>query len=206
MNKLKNEELELFHRLDEKQYLVDKNIELNNIIVCYFPTYDLNDIQNFVDKLACWYYVKLPDRILEKNKNDNYYFLNKTNSSMNLETLFKNLNTFELSLIDFRELNDRDLKYAELLCKHLLMMAGYQMLYCKSSSPKYGLARIKYMFIEFNNHFNLNLDINVYNDILSTDYSMNNPLNKELLLKLREEQAKPKTRKKKKKSRNIFCS
>ena len=208
MNKLKREELELFYRLDEKKYLVDKNIELNDFIVNYFQNYNLEDIQNFIDILACWYYVKLPDKIFESKKDINYDLLSEINHSMNLTTLFNNLNTFELSLINFKELDDKKLEYSELLCKQLFIMAGYQMLYHKNSSPEYGIARIKYMFMEFNNYFNWNLDINIYNDILLADYSMNNPHNMELLLKLREEQAKskPKTRKRKRKSRTKNAS
>lgn len=208
MNKLKREELELFYRLDEKKYLVDKNIELNDFIVNYFQNYNLEDIQNFIDKLACWYYVKLPDKIFERKKDINYDLLSEINHYMNLTTLFNNLNTFELSLINFKELDDKKLEYSELLCKQLFMMAGYEMLYYKNSSPEYSIARIKYMFMEFNNYFNWNLDINIYNDILLADYSMNNPHNMELLLKLREEQAKTKSKvkKKKRRSRSIFCS
>ena len=208
MNKLKKEELELFYRLDEKKYLVDKNIELNNIIANYFQTYNLDDIQDFIDKLACWYYVKLPDKILENKKDINYDLLDKINHSMNLNTLFNNLNTFEFCIINSKDLDDKKCEYSELLCKQLFIMAGYQMLYHKNSSPEYGIARIKYMFMEFNNYFNWNLDINIYNDILLADYSMNNPHNMELLLKLREEQAKTKSKEKKKKrrSRSIFCS
>lgn len=204
MKKLEKEELELFYRLDKKKYLVVENQELNNLLIKIPSLQSKEDIQDFIDKLACWYFVKLPDNVFQSVENINVDILQESNQAMNLNTLFNNFNTFEFYLVNFDNFEEKEKEVTELLCQYLLTLAGYKMIYYKNSSPEYGIIRTKFMFQEFNDYFNWDLNINIYNDIINRDYSLDNQLNVLLLQNLRETQTKSKKKREKRKSRRFF--
>ena len=200
--KRSKEELELFYRLDEKKYLVSENLELQNWLEKLNCSYQEDDIQNFIDKLASWYFVKYPNKyfkaIISESMMDSYHF----NIEMTIESLFQHFNTFELDLFTFEEEN-KELK--ELICQYLLQLVGYEMIYSKNSIPEYGLTRIRFMFFDFNHLFHWDLNVENYRYIMERDYSIHNSDNFKLLKKLREKQKKPKNnQKRKKKSLRIF--
>lgn len=209
MKKLNNDSLELFYRLDEKKYFVEKNQQLKDLMKKLKISCKEQDIQDFINKLACWYYVKLPNQIFETKQNLENDMLQGLNGTMNLETLFQNFNTIELELINFSRFKGLKREVRELFFQYLLKMAGYEMIYSKKSLPKYGVARAEFMFYEFNRYFDWKLNTNMYDYIIMRDYSLTNPTNVQLLKHLRDKQKKSKKEKnskKKKKLRGLFHS
>lgn len=192
----KKEELELFYRLDEKKYLVGNQPTLQEWFQQLDWTYQMEDIQDFIDKLASWYFVKYPDKYIEaviKNHDNKTY---TPNIGMSLESLFQNFDTLELDLVTF---DDKNKEIKELICQYLLQLVGYKMIYYQHTLPSYGLFRIQFMFSDFNGLFHWNLNTDIYRSIMERDYSLNNPDNLQLLKTLREQNRKNKKRQRKKK-------
>ncbi len=192
----KKEELELFYRLDEKKYLVGNQPTLQEWFQQLDWTYQMEDIQDFIDKLASWYFVKYPDKYIEaviKNHDNKTY---TPNIGMSLESLFQNFDTLELDLVTF---DDKNKEIKELICQYLLQLVGYKMIYYQHTLPSYGLFRIQFMFSDFNSLFHWNLNTDIYRSIMERDYSLDNPDNLQLLKTLREQNRKNKKRQRKKK-------
>lgn len=203
MKKLNKDSLELFYRLDEKKYFVEKNQQLKDLMKKIKISCQEQDIQDFIDKLACWYYVKLPNQIFESKQSFENDMLQDLNGTMNLQTLFQNFNTIELDLVNFHQFKGLKREVRELFFQYLLKIAGYAMIYSKNSLPEYGVARTEFMFHEFNIYFDWDLKINMYYDIIDRDYSLNNPANIQLLKTLREKQKNSKKEKNSKKKKKL---
>ena len=189
MKKLSKEALELFYRLDDKKYLISKNDKLKEWITNLgYDGFEI-EIQNFIDKIASWYFVKYSnkylDTVLKKGSKEGKCLI----PDMSLDLLFQKFTLLETK---FFEQN-------KLFIQYLLMLSGYEMIYSKNSIPAYGMTRVRWMFSDFNEYFGWNLDPAIYNEVINRDYSMDNVDNIVLLATLREEQKiKPKTHKKKK--------
>ena len=211
MTNLKKEELELFRRLDKKCFLVSKNDNLKEWLAKSFSNYPEQDVQSFIDKLACWYWVKFPDQLFDKKGHSDDNLLKLSNRAMSLNALFQNLNGIESEFINFNNISKEEIELKELFCQYLLKLAGYKMIYAKNTTPNYGAVRVELMFRDFNQCFHWNLSVDMYQDIMERDYSLDNPLNVMLLHNLRENQKKETNKKgkkktKKKKSRRFFHS
>lgn len=193
MNKLRDNDLELFYILDEKKYLISKNKDFK----FFLSTNNINcsdeEFQLFIDKLASWYFVKLPDILFQNQSGFHGY-----NSAMTLEKLFNNLNYFEYKLINFNSLSSKESDIYESLTQYLLTLVGYKLIYSKNSYPEYGIARTEFMFNEFNNYFGWNLSINIYDYIINKNYSTEKSFNAYLLEQLKDNQTKKKNTKRKK--------
>lgn len=188
MKKMSKEALELFRRLDEKKYLVSENIELKEWLVKLgYDSFEI-EIQNLIDKIASWYFVKYSNKYLDgifrghSKENKNLI------PDLSLDLMFQKFNLLETDVFE------RD----KLFTQHLLTLSGYEMIYSKNTNPAFGIARVHFMFYDFNQRFNWNLDTKIYDDIIKKDYSMNNVDNIKLLANLREEQKVKQKYKKKK--------
>lgn len=206
MDSLNKEELELFYRLDRKKYLVDENQELRTWLEKLKISHQAKDIEDFINKLASWYLVKIPDKLFQSDQELSYDIFKISNSSMTFDNLFNNFTATELNLMNFESLKKPKKEVNELFSQYLLGLAGYKMIYAKNSSPEYGVARAQYMFHEFNEFFDWELNVFMYDDILKRDYSLDNPINIQLLKKLRENKTKNNLKKRKKKLRWFFHS
>lgn len=188
MKKISGEALELFYRLDEKKYLVSTNLEIKRWLDRLQWSYSEEELQNFIDKIAAWYFVKFPDKYL-CNRN-----VSTPTIGMNFNSLYQSLNTFETELMNF-EGDEKDEKIKPMFFQYLLQLAGYKMIYSRDSIPEYGYIRVTNMFLEFNYFFNLDLDTKIYNSIMRRNYSLSRPENRELLRNFREIEKKQEKKK-----------
>lgn len=202
MNKMSKESLELFYRLDEKKYLVSENEELKIWLEKLECPYQEEDIQNFIDKLSSWYFVKYPDKYLTNDITVSSSETISFTSGMNFKTLFHSFDTVDLELIQFQGDSKTD-HIKELFCQYLFQLIGYEMIYFKNTTPRCGFFRAKLLFRDFNCYFGWKLDTKIYDDIMKKNYSMNNLENLQLLNFLREKQD-PNSRKGKKELRRFL--
>ena len=201
MKKLNKNELELFYYLDEKKYLRSNNFYIENLLEKLELTSYKSELQNFMNKIVSWYFVKYPDKNIDAILYHHDTKIKPSTDGMNLKVLFQNFDTFENWLLQFDD--DKGILKKE-LCQNLFNLIGYKMIYTKSSRPYFGIIRIKFLFWEFNRLFDLKLDAKIYDDIINRDYSLDNPSNVQLLKKLREKNKIKKTKTKKKKLRHFF--
>ena len=160
------EEKRIFWELDDKLYLVEKNKTYKKLFKFYIR-YNSNEVvQQFIDKLIAWYYVKYSDRyinlVMSENCENILFFLNKDMS--------------------FNKLKDRlgcTVKFShdkeDLYYKYLVIMAGWGLIYNKNSNPENGLYRATKMIEEFNSYYGWNLNTSIYESIINMDYSLDNP-------------------------------
>lgn len=176
-------EIQIFRELDDKLYLVSKNNTYNKIFRGMAKNIEDRDVQNFINKLAGWYLVKY------SNNHICSYLNNRFDEIDYLQEEIMSLNKliYRLNLLISRDSKDADLFY-----KQLIIMAGWGMIYSKNTIPEYGYFRVNKMFSEFNNAFNLNLDVNIYKSTMELDYSLNNPDIVKLLEIKQEKQKKEK--------------
>jgi len=71
------QEVENFYKEDNYKYIIKNNNEFLNFYKClledgYKPYLNYEDMQEFINKIANWYEVKYPDKLLEE-KDDNIY-------------------------------------------------------------------------------------------------------------------------------------
>lgn len=198
---LTKQELEVFYKLDAKVYIVKCNKTLKSILSQLDYKYNLDDIQIFIDKIISWYWVKFPDKFIKNviNSKKDTTVIKK----MDIIELEKRFDTIEISLINCK---DTDTAF---FIKYLIMMAGFGLIYDKNTKPEYGYFRAKRMLADFSQHYGLNLDIRIYDDVMKRDYSSNNPEIISLLLEKKKiEKKKQEDTKKKKKTRkrvrNLF--
>lgn len=190
------EELELFRGLDEKKYLVSHNPEigiwLERLNLMSFE----ENVQNFIDKIASWYFVKYSNRYFDS------FGMNGTGSvmqvepirGMTVEALFQNFDTAERMLVNGRNFYGNGI-YNEIFCQYLLQLSGYEMIYAENSKPEYGMARVNLMFDDFNKLYGWNLNSKIYDSIFKRDYSMENDENVQLLKSLKEHKMPEKKKK-----------
>lgn len=183
---MKNEELELFYRLDEKKYVVESNFELQEWLDQLGLLNHQTDIQNFINKLAGWYFVKYPDHFFCTSMQDKSCELS---NQMAIFDLFQRFSLFEKKLFEFGSQNQIE------FCQYLFQLAGFEMIYSKKSYPQIGFARAKLMFHEFNACFQWQLDTSIYEEIMNRDYSSNSP---DIINLLKEQKERQKEHKKKK--------
>ena len=52
--------------MDEKKYLVEKNLELKEYFYCLYDEYQLENVQEMINQLIAWYSIKYEDQYLAK--------------------------------------------------------------------------------------------------------------------------------------------
>lgn len=176
---LSNEELKVFYLLDEKNYLVEKNSVLSKILNVLECEYSNEDIQKYIDKLISWYSIKYSDKFLESLFNKDVDTDTTILDIMDIETLYKSYGAFEEEL--FRPTLENNGKV--ILQKHLIVMAGWGLIYNKNSNPEFGYYRATKLLNDFNSVYSWNLSSNVYLPVLKRDYSPNREENRKLLEK-----------------------
>lgn len=197
VKRISGEALELFYRLDRKKYLIDFNLEVKNWLEKLDWSYPDQEIQDFIDKVNAWYFVKFPNRYIQSILIYHKTVTGTSTLGMSLENLFRNFNTIELELFDFK---DQHLGVSkEKFCQYLVQLVGYKMIYSKNTNPEFGFIRARFLFFDFNHYFGWNLDTSLYDEVMNRDYSMNIPSNVSMLRKLREVEKKQE----KKKSRGL---
>lgn len=160
------EEKKIFWKLDDKNYLVDKNKTYKKLFMS-FIVYNSNEaVQDFINRIIAWYSVKYPDNHIEMVMSDEF---EKIDYSLVDIMSFDKLCYKTLDAIKF--VRDKD----SLCYKYLVVMAGWGLIYDRNSNPDYGLFRVKEMFCDFNSYYGWNLNTNVYESIVDVDYSLNNP-------------------------------
>ncbi len=146
------------------------NVLLKKILKTLDSRYHSKDIQAYIDKLISWYMVKYSDRYLEglfdEQKKDDFTILNV----MSFETLQKSYTSFEEEL--FQSSNSGDKRIV--LEKHLVIAAGWGLIYHKDSSPEFGFYRATQLFNDFNPVYGWNLSNTVYKPVLEKNYSLEN--------------------------------
>ena len=173
---MKEEEKKIFWKLDDKLYLVDKNNTYKKIFKSFIK-YNNDIVQDFINKLIAWYFVKYSDSYIELVMNKKFDRVDY--SLINIMSFDK----LRYRIDDMIHITSDD----DNLCyQYLIMMAGWGLIYDKNSNPKFGLFRVNEMFREFNSCYGWRLNTNVYESIIEVDYSLKNPA----ILKLLEKKDK----------------
>ena len=159
---MKEEEIKNFWKLDDKIYLVSKNVTYNDL----FRVYQRNNsdlvVQEFINKLISWYFVKFSDKYIALFFEENFdIYYCKQVKTMSFDKLLERIDDFIYNI---------DTLYFQ----YLVTMAGWGLIYSKNTNPKFGFFRVKEMFFEFNSYYNWNLNSNIYKSILEYDYSKSN--------------------------------
>lgn len=200
---MKKNELEIFYKLDEKKYLVQKNKTIRDLLKKLHNAYDETDIQSLINKLIAWYWVKYSDgylnSILQKSEVEGDTTIIEM---MTFEQLKQRFGAKEREIFNIEELKDIYGDNIVIFWKYVLEMAGWGLIYDKKSNPRYGYYRTVKMFQEFNACFRWNLTTKVYDSVIEKDYSPDN----EQIISLLEEKKKEKERKnkEKKKKKTLF--
>lgn len=176
-------ELQNFRELDDKLYLVSKNNTYKQIFSKMAENINSSDVQKFINKLAGWYLVKFSNNHIDSYLNNRYDEIDY----LQVEIMSLNKLIYRLNPLIYRNNKDADLFY-----KQLIIMAGWGMIYSKNTVPEFGYFRAKKMFQEFNEQFNLDLDIHIYDAVMNYDYSLNNPEVVKLLEKKQSSEKKEK--------------
>ena len=185
-------ELQNFRELDDKLYLVSKNNTYKQIFSKMAENINSSDVQKFINKLAGWYLVKFSNNHIDSYLNNRYDEIDY----LQVEIMSLNKLIYRLNPLIYRNNKDADLFY-----KQLIIMAGWGMIYSKNTVPEFGYFRAQKMFQEFNEQFNLNLDIHIYDAVMNYDYSLNNP---EVVKLLEEKKSLEKKEKHFSKIRKLF--
>lgn len=172
---MEKEHLKVFYLLDEYKYKVDKNKNLKKILNTLDSRYSEDDVQAYINKLISWYYVKYSDKLLntllkDKNNVDTSIF-----DIMSFEQLHKSYGAFEE---EFFNSSNNDIV---ILQKHLVIMAGWGLIYYKRSNPEFGYYRAKRLLDDFNVFYSWNLPSDIYKEVFNRDYSPDNIENKKLI-------------------------
>ena len=176
------DELNVFYLLDSKQYLVKNNPILKKILNNLTHEYHEKDVQRFINKLISWYTVKYSDNFLDS------YLQKSTNVDlsildiMSFDVLMKSFCSFEDDLFDVNTCQNLKI----ILLKHLVVMAGWGLIYSKKTSLEYGYYRASQLLQDFNSFYSWNLIPDaIYLPTLEKDYSPDNEENKKLIEKKR---------------------
>lgn len=167
--------MKVFYLLDECKYQVDKNNNLKKILNTLDSRYSEDDVQAYINKLISWYLVKYSDRLLNALFNNKKGVDTTIFDIMSFEKLHKSYGSFEEEL--FHSSNDDIV----ILQKHLVIMAGWGLIYYKDSNPEYGYYRAKRLLDDFNVFYSWNLPSDIYKEVFNRDYSPDNIENKKLI-------------------------
>lgn len=182
---MNEKELKIFRELDDKLYLISENNTYKQMFSEMDKNVNNDNIQWFINQLAGWYYVKYSDKYIALMlKGEEDAVCNCQIDLMNFDKLLCRLNKL------ISKENDNALLYY----KHLIIMAGWKMIYLEETIPEYGYFRAQKLFEDFNQNFNLDLDINVYDSIMNANYSYDDPEIRDLLTIKREKMARKKRR------------
>ena len=163
---LEEKELQIFRELDDKLYLINNNKTYKYLFSVIDKNINSKSVQDFINKLRSWYFVKYSDDFAQLAIEKRYAEIDHSQEkSMTFEKLMDRL----------KKIIPREHKYADLYYKQLIIMAGWGLIYSKNTIPEYGYFRAKKMFEEFNNNFRLNLNIKIYDSVMTANYSYDNP-------------------------------
>lgn len=170
--------------MDEKKYLVEKNLELKEFFYCLYDEYQLENVQEMINQLIAWYSIKYEDQYLAKiiddvsskeefdiskkleefsKKNQEIY------TAMNFDSLINHYSTFELDLFYGKNCNSDEMKAFQ---KEILIAVGWGLIYHKHTSLEYGFCRTKIMMEEFNQQYHLELNPDIYKSVIFRKYTL----------------------------------
>lgn len=170
--------------MDEKKYLVKKNLELKEFFYCLYDEYQLENVQEMINQLIAWYSIKYEDQYLAKiiddvsskeefdiskkleefsKKNQEIY------NAMNFDSLINHYSTFELNLFYGKNCNSDEMKAFQ---KEILIAVGWGLIYHKHTSLEYGFCRAKIMMEEFNQQYHLELNPDIYKSVIFRKYTL----------------------------------
>ena len=170
--------------MDEKKYLVEKNLELKEFFYCLYDEYQLENVQEMINQLIAWYSIKYEDQYLAKiiddvsskeefdiskkleefsKKNQEIY------TAMNFDSLINHYSTFELDLFYGKNCNSDEMKAFQ---KEILIAVGWGLIYHKHTSLEYGFCRAKIMMEEFNQQYHLELNPDIYKSVIFRKYTL----------------------------------
>ena len=170
--------------MDEKKYLVEKNLELKEYFYCLYDEYQLENVQEMINQLIAWYSIKYEDQYLAKiiddvsskeefdiskkleefsKKNQEIY------NAMNFDSLINHYSTFELNLFYGKNCNSDEMKAFQ---KEILIAVGWGLIYHKHTSLEYGFCRAKIMMEEFNQQYHLELNPDIYKSVIFRKYTL----------------------------------
>ena len=170
--------------MDEKKYLVEKNLELKEYFYCLYDEYQLENVQEMINQLIAWYSIKYEDQYLAKiiddvsskeefdiskkleefsKKNQEIY------NAMNFDSLINHYSTFELDLFYGKNCNSDEMKAFQ---KEILIAVGWGLIYHKHTSLEYGFCRAKIMMEEFRQQYHLELNPDIYKSVIFRKYTL----------------------------------
>ena len=170
--------------MDEKKYLVEKNLELKEYFYCLYDEYQLENVQEMINQLIAWYSIKYEDQYLAKiiddvsskeefdiskkleefsKKNQEIY------TAMNFDSLINHYSTFELNLFYGKNCNSDEMKAFQ---KEILIAVGWGLIYHKHTSLEYGFCRAKIMMEEFRQQYHLELNPDIYKSVIFRKYTL----------------------------------
>lgn len=188
--------------MDEKKYLVEKNLELKEYFYCLYDEYQLENVQEMINQLIAWYSIKYEDQYLAKiiddvsskeefdiskkleefsKKNQEIY------NAMNFDSLINHYSTFELDLFYGKNCNSDEMKAFQ---KEILIAVGWGLIYHKHTSLEYGFCRAKIMMEEFNQQYHLELNPDIYKSVIFRKYTLED---EEIRKKIEQINSKKKT-------------
>lgn len=178
---MSKEELEIFYQLDEGLYLVKHNPSLRKVLETLDSEYKLSDVQKFINKLIAWYHVKFSDKYLE-GLETNETVDSEILTVMSLDKLMNSYGSFEEELFAVTSSNE-----GKIVCqKHLIVMAGWGLIYQKDTNPQYGYYRASKLLNDFNATYHWGLSPTIYQKVLTRNYSLDDPEISELLEKIKK--------------------
>lgn len=170
--------------MDEKKYLVEKNLELKEYFYCLYDEYQLENVQEMINQLIAWYSIKYEDQYLAKviddvsskeefdiskkleefsKKNQEIY------TAMNFDALINHYSTFELDLFYGKNCNSDEMKAFQ---KEILIAVGWGLIYHKHTSLEYGFCRARIMMEEFRQQYHLELNPDIYKSVIFRKYTL----------------------------------
>ena len=170
--------------MDEKKYLVEKNLELKEYFYCLYDEYQLENVQEMINQLIAWYSIKYEYQYLAKiiddvsskeefdiskkleefsKKNQEIY------TAMNFDSLINHYSTFELDLFYGKNCNSDEMKAFQ---KEILIAVGWGLIYHKHTSLEYGFCRAKIMMEEFRQQYHLELNPDIYKSVIFRKYTL----------------------------------
>lgn len=170
--------------MDEKKYLVEKNLELKEYFYCLYDEYQLENVQEMINQLIAWYSIKYEDQYLAKVIDDvsskeefdisrklvEFYKKNKEiYTVMNFDALINHYSTFELDLFYGKNCNSDEMKAFQ---KEILIAVGWGLIYHKHTSLEYGFCRARIMMEEFNQQYHLELNPDIYKSVIFRKYTL----------------------------------
>lgn len=170
--------------MDEKKYLVEKNLELKEYFYCLYDEYQLENVQDMINQLIAWYSIKYEDQYLAKVIDDvsskeefdisrklvEFYKKNKEiYTAMNFDALINHYSTFELDLFYGKNCNSDEMKAFQ---KEILIAVGWGLIYHKHTSLEYGFCRARIMMEEFRQQYHLELNPDIYKSVIFRKYTL----------------------------------